>query len=185
MCDSHALIAVFGAAISVWIRRDTRNRPNINCDNCWKSFVYRPKFTRFPSGHATKSLRAIARCCLNSPKIEATTTHQSLKKMLTDPNCICKSEKTTTFFHFIHEGVQDQFFYICFLLFAISVNRVIQERSNQTAVTFIYLASPPLIDSATWPETSVTYLDLLTELTADLPPTILVHGTHSVTSTTL
>lgn len=97
MCDTYALIAVFGAAISVWIRRDTRNRPNINCDNCWKSFVYRPKFTRFPSGHATKSLRAIARCCLNSPKIEATTTHQSLKKMLTDPNCICKSEKTTTF----------------------------------------------------------------------------------------
>lgn len=180
--DSRALITTFDAAILVWIRQDTKNRPNINCGNCWRSFEYRPKSTKFPNGHATKSLRATVRCCRNSPKIEATTMHQSPKRMSTDPNCTCKSNETNTFFQ--SKNFRNKI--LTFFSFsAIRANQVIQERSNQTAVTFIYLASPPLIDSATWPETSVTYLDLLTELTADLPPTILVHGTHSVTSTTL
>lgn len=65
------------------------------------------------------------------------------------------------------------------------INNIIQDRSNQTAVTFLYLAPPPIIDSPDWQEASRQYLDLLTELTSDLPPTILVHGVHTVTSTTL
>lgn len=71
------------------------------------------------------------------------------------------------------------------LLFSFSVNRIIRERSDRTAVTFIYLPPPPRIDSSTWNQTSLQYLDLLSELTADLPPTILVHGVKTVTSTTL
>lgn len=66
-----------------------------------------------------------------------------------------------------------------------SVNKVIRERSNQTAATFIYLAPPPLIGPANWNERSRQYLELLNELTVDLPPTILVHGVHTVTSTNL
>lgn len=62
------------------------------------------------------------------------------------------------------------------------VNRIISERSDQTAATFIYLAAPPRIDSPNWAQTSAQYLDLLTELTADLPPTVLVHGINAVTS---
>lgn len=69
--------------------------------------------------------------------------------------------------------------------FFFSVNKIIQDRSNQTAVTFLYLAPPPVNDSPEWQETSKKYLELLTELTVDLPPTILVHGVHTVTSTTL
>lgn len=70
-------------------------------------------------------------------------------------------------------------------IFFCSVNQIIRERSDATAVTFIYLAPPPRIDSPNWKQTHGCYLDLLTELTADLPPTILVHGVSAVTSTTL
>lgn len=73
------------------------------------------------------------------------------------------------------------FLFICYC----SINRIIQERSNKTAVTFLYLAPPPIIDSPDWHAASRQYLELLTELTVDLPPTILVHGVHTVTSTTL
>lgn len=62
---------------------------------------------------------------------------------------------------------------------------MIRERSNQTAATFIYLAPPPAIGPPNWNERSRQYLDLLNELTVDLPPTILVHGVHTVTSTNL
>lgn len=49
----------------------------------------------------------------------------------------------------------------------------------------MYLAPPPVIGSEDWQEKSRHYLELLTELTVDLPPTILVHGVHTVTSTNL
>ncbi|XP_037959400.1 solute carrier family 12 member 9-like [Teleopsis dalmanni] len=65
------------------------------------------------------------------------------------------------------------------------VNQIIRERSDQTAASFIYLAAPPKINSPGFNERAVRYIDLLTELTADLPPTILVHGVNLVTSTTL
>ncbi|XP_031617051.1 solute carrier family 12 member 9 isoform X2 [Contarinia nasturtii] len=70
-------------------------------------------------------------------------------------------------------------------LYMQGVNKIIQDQSNQSACTFIYLASPPNINSSNWQESSRHYLELLTELTVDLPPTILVHGTHTVTSTNL
>ncbi|XP_055299605.1 solute carrier family 12 member 9 isoform X2 [Sitodiplosis mosellana] len=70
-------------------------------------------------------------------------------------------------------------------LYMQGINKIIQERSNQSACTFLYLAPPPNIDSSNWQGASRQYLELLTELTVDLPPTILVHGVHTVTSTTL
>uniref|UniRef100_A0A1B0CEI6 Solute carrier family 12 member 9 n=2 Tax=Lutzomyia longipalpis TaxID=7200 RepID=A0A1B0CEI6_LUTLO len=65
------------------------------------------------------------------------------------------------------------------------VNELIRERSDQTACTFIYLPAPPHTSGPQAHIKSLAYLDLLTELTADLPPTILVHGIHAVNSTTL
>lgn len=62
---------------------------------------------------------------------------------------------------------------------------MLRERSDQTAVTFIYLAPPPRIDSPNFKQVATQYLEFLTELTADLPPTILVHGVNTVQSTTL
>lgn len=64
-------------------------------------------------------------------------------------------------------------------------NQIIRERSDQTALSFIYLAAPPKLDTPDFNERSVRYMELLTELTAELPPTILVHGVSTVTSTTL
>lgn len=85
---------------------------------------------------------------------------------------------------FINERIQRNNFNV--IIFVVSrVNQIIRERSDQTAVTFIYLASPPRIDSTNWKQTSQQYLELLTELTADLPPTMLVHGVNTVQSTTL
>ena len=65
------------------------------------------------------------------------------------------------------------------------VNQIIRERSDQTAVSFIYLAAPPNTNAPHWEERSERYMELLSELTAELPPTILVHGISTVTSTTL
>ncbi|XP_058980642.1 solute carrier family 12 member 9-like [Musca domestica] len=71
------------------------------------------------------------------------------------------------------------------LLYMQRANQIIRERSDQTALSFIYLAAPPPIDSPDFREISARYMELLTELTAELPPTILVHGVSTVTSTTL
>ncbi|XP_076651264.1 solute carrier family 12 member 9 [Halictus rubicundus] len=69
--------------------------------------------------------------------------------------------------------------------YILSVNQLIRQYSSQTAATFIYLPAPPA--SNTWDEETMyrQYLQLLTELTADLPPILLVHGVSAVTSTTL
>lgn len=67
-----------------------------------------------------------------------------------------------------------------------SINQLIQQHCSQTAAIFMYLPAPPV--SNNWEGKNVVqqqYLQLLTELTADLPPTILVHGVSAVTSTTL
>lgn len=65
------------------------------------------------------------------------------------------------------------------------VNQIVRDKSNATAVTFMYLPAPPKVGTIDYKERCHHYLDLLTELTYDLPPTILVHGINAVTSTTL
>ncbi|XP_055597931.1 solute carrier family 12 member 9 isoform X2 [Uranotaenia lowii] len=65
------------------------------------------------------------------------------------------------------------------------INQIIRDKSNATAVTFMYLPAPPKLSTIDYKEKCHHYLDLLTELTYDLPPTILVHGVNAVTSTTL
>lgn len=61
-----------------------------------------------------------------------------------------------------------------------SVNSLILQRSGNTALSFIYLPRPPP-DSALAPY----YLTTLSTISANLPPTIFVHGVSTVTSTTL
>lgn len=65
------------------------------------------------------------------------------------------------------------------------MNQLIRQHSSQTATIFIYLPAPPV--SNTWDENTIyhQYLQLLTELSTDLPPIVLVHGVSAVTSTTL
>lgn len=64
--------------------------------------------------------------------------------------------------------------------FMATSNRIIQDVSENTAVTFIYLPRPP-----SEPEVQVRYMELLSELTRALPPTMMIHGIHAVTSTSL
>ncbi|CAO1323663.1 unnamed protein product [Diamesa serratosioi] len=64
------------------------------------------------------------------------------------------------------------------------INQMIRDNSNSTAVTFMYLPPPPN-HSINFKTKCQNYLDLLNELTYDLPPTILVHGQNCVTSTAL
>ncbi|TDG47789.1 hypothetical protein AWZ03_005743 [Drosophila navojoa] len=71
------------------------------------------------------------------------------------------------------------------LLYMQRVNQIIRDRSDQTALSFIYLAAPPKPSLTDFSDRSASYIELLTELTAELPPTILVHGVSTVTSTTL
>lgn len=60
------------------------------------------------------------------------------------------------------------------------INGVIREQCSGTAVVFLYLPRPPS-DFTQHGE----YLRCLELVTDDLPPTVLVHGLHPVTSTTL
>lgn len=64
--------------------------------------------------------------------------------------------------------------------FLTAVNRLIKSFSSRTQVTFLYLPRPPHEKSL-----HKTYLQQIQGLTEGLPPTVLVHGLHPVTSTTL
>ena len=61
-----------------------------------------------------------------------------------------------------------------------SVNRMIKSQSLHTAIVFLYL---PVTPSSS--DVYERYLTQLDQLSVDLPPTVLVHGLHPVTSTTL
>ncbi|CAD0206318.1 unnamed protein product [Chrysodeixis includens] len=67
------------------------------------------------------------------------------------------------------------------------VNNIIKQRSSEaTAVTFVQLPAPPKLSySAADEAVCEQYLKVLDEFTKDLPPTILVRGLKSVTSTAL
>ncbi|KAL1491135.1 hypothetical protein ABEB36_011777 [Hypothenemus hampei] len=65
-------------------------------------------------------------------------------------------------------------------VYLISFNRLILEQSSETAVTFIYLPTPP--NNSSQHERFYTNLETISR---DLPPTIFVHGVSLVTSTTL
>ena len=62
-----------------------------------------------------------------------------------------------------------------------SACETVRRRSTETAVTFLYLPAPPSGKE----EYYVKYLDALTSLTNNWPPTLMVRGVSPVTSTTL
>ena len=70
-------------------------------------------------------------------------------------------------------------------------NQLIKERSHNTAIAFMYLPPPPTskqkvgVTDDQLSKMRVRYLELLSILTEDLPPTVLVHGIHAVTSTAI
>lgn len=67
------------------------------------------------------------------------------------------------------------------------VNQILKNECNETAAVFLYLPVPPSLRyrNYTSDDVSRNYLDNLTTLTNNLPPTILVHGINTVTSTRL
>ena len=64
--------------------------------------------------------------------------------------------------------------------YLMSACETVRRRSSETAVTFLYLPSPP-----TKERDYVKYLDSLTTLTDNWPPTLMIRGVSPVTSTTL
>lgn len=60
------------------------------------------------------------------------------------------------------------------------LNAMISEQSSSSSVVYLYLPLPPSSQSL-----ADDYLEQLTQLTDNLPPTVLVHGLNPVTSTTL
>ncbi len=64
--------------------------------------------------------------------------------------------------------------------FLYAVNELVKVQCDNTVVTFMYLPRPPKEKKH-----YATYIKQLEVITNDLPPTVLVHGVHPVTSTTL
>ena len=64
--------------------------------------------------------------------------------------------------------------------YLMSACETVRRRSSETAVTFLYLPTPP-----TKEEDYVKYLDSLAILTDNWPPTLMIRGVSPVTSTTL
>lgn len=64
---------------------------------------------------------------------------------------------------------------------------MIKQQSQQSAALFLYLPSPPAVAPGHAESSALQheYLQLLTKLTNDLPPTVFVYGVSAVTSTTL
>jgi potassium/chloride transporter 9 len=71
--------------------------------------------------------------------------------------------------------------------FMSSSNNLIRERCKNTAIVFMYLPLPRLIgmDENEATALRIRHLELLSILTENLPPTVLVHGIHAVTSTAI
>lgn len=67
--------------------------------------------------------------------------------------------------------------------FYCSVNQLIKDQSAETALCYVYL--PMIKESRGSRIQNISYLNALTDLTNNLPPTVLVHGVSAVTSTTL
>ncbi|KAJ8946245.1 hypothetical protein NQ318_004614, partial [Aromia moschata] len=61
-----------------------------------------------------------------------------------------------------------------------SINTLILQQTEETALTFIYLPTPPTSDVE-----AVSFYNNLEIFSRNLPPTIFVHGVSTVTSTTL
>lgn len=68
-------------------------------------------------------------------------------------------------------------------LFRFRVNRLIKNQSAETAICFLYLPMPKELRGSDLQ--NVSYLNSITDLTENLPPTVFVHGVSVVTSTTL
>ena len=64
--------------------------------------------------------------------------------------------------------------------YLMSACETVRRRSSETAVTFLYVPIPPP-NKADYAK----YLDCLTTLTENWPPTLMVRGVSPVTSTTL
>ena len=68
-------------------------------------------------------------------------------------------------------------------------NKLILERCKNTAITFMYIQKPPIsteiINETDINTMRIRYFELLSILTENLPPTVLVHGLHAVTSTAI
>ena len=68
-------------------------------------------------------------------------------------------------------------------------NKLILERCKNTAISFMYIQKPPIstvdIDQNEANKMRIRYFELLSILTKNLPPTVLVHGIHAVTSTAI
>ena len=66
------------------------------------------------------------------------------------------------------------------VVYFVDLNAMICEQSSSSSVVYMYLPLPPSSQSL-----ADDYLEQLTQLTDNLPPTVLVHGLNPVTSTTL
>ena len=73
--------------------------------------------------------------------------------------------------------------------FMAASNKLILERCKNTAITFMYIQKPPIsaerVDENEVNKMRIRYFELLSILTENLPPTVLVHGLHAVTSTAI
>ena len=124
--------------------------------------------------------RCVLRVFLCTQNSDATTKERKLQSLLRQLRIKAKiiivqwDHVTRAYGPSTHEGESTMMRYLQ------AVNRMIAEQSVYTVASFLYLPIPPDNDACV-----ERYLEQLNVLSADLCPTVFVHGLFPVTSTTL
>ncbi|XP_055952643.1 solute carrier family 12 member 9-like isoform X1 [Argiope bruennichi] len=159
--------------------------PNsVSCiDNCWQFIIQLACILNMVSGWKSSTVIRVFMCA--SAHWESSAYHQqqweNMLKMLRVNASISVIlwDHVTTLLDPIDESVKSVKGEIN-MAYISGVNTMIRQQSLQTSVLFMYLPPPPPTSGD-----QLQYLNFLDALTANLPPTLLVHGISPVTSTAL
>lgn len=160
------------------------NPKSVTCiDNCWQFIMQLACILNMVTGWKSNTLIRVFMCA--SAHSENSAFHQQqwenmLRLLRVNASIsIILWDHVTSLLDPIDESTNPQQSDIN-MAYVSGVNAMIKQQSQQTSVLFIYLPPPPPTSGD-----QLKYLQYLDALTANLPPTLLVHGINPVTSTAL
>ncbi|GIY09784.1 solute carrier family 12 member 9 [Caerostris extrusa] len=154
---------------------------SVTCiDNCWQFIIQLACILNMVSGWKSSTVIRVFMCA--SAHSDNSAFHQQqwenmLKLLRVNASIsIILWDHVTSLLEPIDESVKSEIN----MAYISGVNTLIKQQSHQSSVLFMYLPPPPPTSGD-----QLKYLNQLDALTANLPPTLLVHGINPVTSTAL